>query len=84
MSAADDEQRAWKRIRREERGISTPEENRALDWLATRLRRLDVVLPGRMSDWDTAASWESHHWPKLKAALLPFDARDHVLIDQTF
>jgi len=37
-----------------------------------------------MSDWDTAASWESHHWPKLKAALLPIDARNHAESDRAF
>jgi hypothetical protein len=84
MSTTDEEQRAWRRIRREERGISTPEENQALEWLATRLRRLDVVLPGKISDWDVAASWESRHWPKLKTALQPIDARDHAAIDRTF
>lgn len=84
MSTADEEQRAWKRIRREERGISTPEENQALEWLATRLRRLDVVLPGQISDWDVAASWQSSHWPKLKKALGSIDVRDHAAIDRKF
>lgn len=84
MSTADEEELARQRVRRHERGESTAEENRALEWLATRLRRDDVALPGRMSDWHTAASWPSTHWLKLKNALESIDPRDHSAIDRAF
>ena len=79
-----DEEAARRLIEREERGLSTPEENSALEWLATRLRRDDVLLPGHMSDWHTAAAWQSHHWPKLKAVLETIDPQDHSAIDRAF
>lgn len=84
MSGSDEEQAAWRRIRREERGISTPEENQALDWLAKRLRCVNSPAPGQISDWHLAASWESRHWPKLKTALQNIDPRDQTAIDRAF
>jgi hypothetical protein len=85
MSRTDDEeQRAWKRVRREESGISRPEENQAFGMACNQTPQDDVPLPGRMRDWHTAAAWESSHWPKLRKALQDIDARDHSAIDRTF
>ena len=79
----DHEERAWTRIRREARGLSAPEENQALEWLATRLRRIESGSSvAQVGDWHTVAAWESTHWPKLKAALQNIDPRDHTAIDR--
>jgi len=74
MARDADEEQGWRNYRREQKGLSTPEENRAIEWLATRLRT-DV--------WKQVFSWDSTHWTKLKKELEPIDARNHKEIDQT-
>ena len=74
MARDADEEQGWRNYRREQKGLSTQEENRAIEWLATRLRS---------NDWKRVFSWDSTHWTKLKKELEPIDARNHKEIDQT-
>lgn len=74
MARDADEELGWRNYRREKKGLSTTEENRAIEWLATRLRS---------DDWKLVFSWDSTHWTKLKKELEPIDARNHEAIDET-
>jgi hypothetical protein len=75
VTTEEDEKAAWRRIRREESGVSSRAENLALESLAQRLRQ---------DDWNIAAGWASYHWCNLATRLRDVHPRDQDRIDSEF